>query len=80
MRIVVKEDKEIVEFWLTNEEKNNIEIKAAVTLQCKEWKKKNYYPVIFQSGGGDLKESIEGLLRHSCELAAKEETAMDNAG
>ncbi len=80
MRIVVKEDKEIVEFWLTNEEKNDKEIKDAVTLQCKEWKKKNYYPVIFQSGGSDLKESIEGLLRHSCELAAKEETAMDNAG
>lgn len=58
MRIVVKEDKEIVEFWLTNEEKNDKEIKDAVTLQCKEWKKKNYYPVIFQSGGGDLKESI----------------------
>ncbi len=80
MRIVVKEDKEIVEFWLTNEEKNNKETKDWVTLQCKEWKKKNYYPVIFQSGSGDLKESIEGLLRHSCELVAKEETAMDNAG
>lgn len=77
LKIVVNENKRIVEFWLTNEEKNNKELKNTIVSDCKEWKKKKFFPVIFESGNGDLKDSIEGLLRHNCETMAQNEIAMN---
>lgn len=73
MRIIVNKKDRILEIWLTKSEKNNMALRESLKPFYKEWKTMEYLPVVYESGEGDLKESILGLLRHNKEVIAKRE-------
>jgi len=75
MEINVNNSTRIVEIWLSNAEKNDDEIRQSLKPLFKEWKAQKYLPVVYESGEGDLKESILGLLRHNREVLAKRQLA-----
>lgn len=73
MEIIVNEKDRILEIWLTNVEKNNAALRESLKPLYKQWKAEKYQPVVYESGSGDLKESILGLLQHNREVIAKRE-------
>ncbi|MEN6471853.1 MAG: hypothetical protein ABFC62_10350 [Clostridiaceae bacterium] len=75
MEIIANEKDRILEIWLTNAEKNDAVLRASLKPLYSQWKAKKYLPVVYESGSGDLKESILGLLQHNREVIAKREMA-----
>lgn len=65
MEINVKEKDHIVEFWLTNAEKNDVALQKSLKLQCKTWKAKKYLPVVYESGERGLFEATSDLLSYN---------------
>ena len=72
MEMNVRNDKKIVEIWLTNAEKNDPELRAGLHDIFAEWKKKRYTVGVYESGDGDLYQSTRDLLvfnkKHLAEL------------
>lgn len=58
--------------WLTNEEKENKQIRESLLPLMAEYKMKKYKFVIFESGSRDLLEQTKGLLSHNKNLARSE--------
>lgn len=58
----MNEKQHIVEFWLTNTEKNDAALHQLLKLQYKKWKSENYLPVVFESGERGLYEATSDLL------------------
>ena len=58
--------------WLTNEEKENKQIRESLLPLMAEYKMKKYKFVIFESGSRDLLEQTKGLLSHNKYLARSE--------
>ena len=73
MKLIVDDELKIAGFWLSRAERDDGELKASLKPQFAEWKAKNYLPVVYESGDGDLKESIYYLLKHHIEKKAKAE-------
>ena len=62
MEIRVNEKCRIVEFWLTNAEKNDIALRESLKPQYQKWKAENYLPVVYESGKRDLCAATSALL------------------
>lgn len=62
MEIEVLEDKKQVHIWLTKEEAGNEQLKEQLKQFYKKSKEKGYLTVVFESGTGDLQETIRELL------------------
>lgn len=75
MRIIVNEQDRLLEIWLTKAEKSDAALRESLKPLYKQCKAKKYLPVVYESGEGDLQESILGLLRHNREAIAKRELA-----
>ncbi|MBQ3137054.1 MAG: hypothetical protein IJB74_06175 [Clostridia bacterium] len=43
----------------------------SLKLQFKEWKNKNYLPVVFESGSESLEDNMYMLMKRNMELLAK---------
>ncbi len=54
--------------WLTNEEKNNQEIRDEIFPLIEKWKSRKYKFVIYESGQRNLLEQTKGLLNHNKNL------------
>lgn len=78
MEINVKEKGHIVEFWLTNAEKNDVALRKSLKLQYKTWKAKKYLPVVFESGERGLYETTSDLLCYNRKRIAQLEVQREN--
>ncbi len=72
MKIEVNDQFKFASVWLTNEEKNNPEVREKLLPLMMEYKEKKYKFVIYESGIRDLLEQTKGLLSHNKNLKAIE--------
>ena len=77
MEMNVRDDKKIVEIWLTNAEKVDPILREGLKELYAEYKAKKYLVAVFEPGGEDLYENTRDLLlynrRRSAERAVQEE-------
>lgn len=77
MEMDVRDDKKIVEIWLTNAEKNAPGLREQLKDVYAEYKAKKYMVAVFESGSADLYQSTRDLLlynrRRSAEKAVQRE-------
>lgn len=71
MKIIVDNEKKIVEFWLTTAEQNDSALMDSLKPLYGAWHEKNYCPVVFRSGNRDLLNITEGLLLHNRTMASR---------
>ena len=76
MEINVQDDRQLVEIWLTNAEKNDLAVRERLKPVYPEYKKKKYLVAVYESGNRPLYQSILDLLaynrRRSAELDARQ--------
>ena len=77
MELKVHDNTKIVEVWMTNAEKNDPAVQARMKELYAKYKEKKYTVAVFQSGGGDLYQSIHDLLAYNKKKCA--EIAMQRA-
>ena len=77
MELKVHDNTKIVEVWMTNAEKNDPAVQARMKELYAKYKEKKYTVAVFQSGGGDLYQSIHDLLAYNKKKCA--EIAMQQA-
>ncbi|MCD8189627.1 MAG: hypothetical protein LUD78_05315 [Clostridiales bacterium] len=65
MEVNVREDKKLVDVWLTNVEKNDPQIQAQLKELYAQYKEKKYLVAVYQSGSRDLYESTLALLAYN---------------
>ena len=63
MEMNVYDDKKLVDIWLTNAEKNDQELREKLKPIYAKYHKKKYRVTVFESGDGDLRESVLGLIQ-----------------
>lgn len=73
MLVDVDENKKIVYYYLSREERDNKEFRESLKPSYKEWKEKGYITCVFLSGDGDLLELTKELLIHNKMVLAKKE-------
>lgn len=72
MKVEVNERFKFACVWLTNEEKEDQQIRESLKPLMAEYKKRKYKFVIYESGDRDLLEQTKGLLSHNKNLGAVE--------
>ena len=65
MEINVRDDKKIVEVWLTNAEKGDPKIEASLKPLYAKYKNLKYTVIVFKSGTKDLYRSTLALLAYN---------------
>ena len=73
MEMNVHHDKRTVDIWLTRKEAADDKFKESLKPIYKRYAEMNYYVSVFESGCGNLEDSIIALLRHNLELKARRE-------
>lgn len=71
MEINVRDDKKLVDVWLTNAEKNDPQIQAQLRKLYAKYKEKKYLVAVYQSGNRDLYESTLALLAYNKKRVAE---------
>ncbi len=61
MRVIIREQLKIIEFWLNSDEKLNDD-------QINEYSKDKYFPIIYYSGKKDFIDNTIGLLKNNLQL------------
>ena len=77
MEQVIYEDEKIIEYWLTNEEKDDAALQQHIRDECQNWKKKTFVAVVFYSGKADLLASTKPLISYNLKLMLDKEKAAD---
>lgn len=71
MRIEVRDaPRKVVYFWLSKSEAADKKLMDSLKAQFKEWKNKNYLPIVFESGGESLEDNMYMLMKRNMELLA----------
>ncbi len=65
MEMNVREDKKIVDIWLTNAEKNDPVLREGLNDIYKKYKEKKYLVAVFESGEKDLYQGTLDLLAYN---------------
>ena len=77
MEMNVRDDKKLVEIWLTNAEKIDPVLREGLKELYAKYKAKKYMVAVFESGKGNLYENTRDLLlynrRRSAEKAVQQE-------
>ena len=73
MEINVRDDRKIVEVWLTNQDKQDQALKGQLNTLYQQYKVKKYSVVEYQSGDQDLVEETSALLRYNRKRLAEQE-------
>ena len=73
MKVIINERDKLVEYWLTNAEKRDLALRNSLKSEFKRWKAKKYLPVVYESGAGDLRDGVQGLLQKRIRDQAKRE-------
>lgn len=77
MEIHVRDGSKLVEVWLTNSEKQNIELRERLKPLYLEYKEKDYLVAVFESGKQDLTELTSGLLCDHRRRTAQREVELE---
>ena len=62
MEMNVRDEQQLVEIWLTNAEKKDLELRAGLKDIYDIYKKKKYLVAVYESGDKDLYENVRDLL------------------
>ena len=73
MEMNVRDDKKLVEIWLTNAEKVDPVLREGLKEIYAKCKAKKYMVAVFESGTGDLYENALALLRFNRRRSAERE-------
>ncbi len=73
------DDQKIVQIWLTNAEKDDPSVAAALTPLYAQNKSQGYQTVVYKSGRQDLKEGIRDLLLYNKRKIAELEVRQEKA-
>ena len=77
LEMYVRDDQQLVEIWLTNAEKTDLDLRESFTNIYKKYKKKKYLVAVFESGENELYQGTLNLLaynkRRFAELEVKRE-------
>lgn len=65
MEIHVRNEKKIVEIWLSNAEKHDTNLRERLKPLYKEYTAKKYLVAVFESGEQDLTEATSSLLLYN---------------
>ena len=65
MEINVRDDRKIVEVWLTNEEQQDQALREKLKPLYRQYEAKKYKVAVFLSGSRDLAEETGALLRYN---------------
>lgn len=77
MEMDVRDDKKIVEIWLTNAEKNDPVLREQLKDVYAEYKAKKYMVAVFESGKGNLYENTRDLLLYNRRRSAEREVQQE---
>lgn len=77
MEIHVRDGSKLVEVWLTNSEKQNIELRERLKPLYREYKEKDYLVAVFESGEQDLTELTSSLLCDHRRRTAQREVELE---
>lgn len=84
MEMNVRDDRKLVEIWLTNAEKIDPVLRAGLKEIYAKYKARKYMVAVFESGKGDLYENTRDLLlynrRRSAEMAVQQEKKQQAVG
>ena len=69
----VNDVKKIVTIWLTNEEKNDVELRAGLKNLYAEYRAKKYMVAVFSSGTEDLYANTFDMLKYNKRRFAEQE-------
>ena len=65
MLVDVDHEKKLVCYYLSRQERDDKVFRESLKPEYQLWKERGYLTCVFLSGDGDLKEAIEGLIRHN---------------
>ena len=71
MEIHVRDDRHLVEVWLSNAEKKDMSLREGLKRLYDEYKEKKYLVAVFESGEGDLYQSTLELLSYNKKRCAE---------
>ena len=77
MKMNVRDDIKIVDIWLTNEEKENMELREQLKPIYQEYEQKKYLVAVFESGDEDLWDNTSQLLCTNRRRMAEREVAQE---
>ena len=70
MELYVREDRRIVEIWLTGTEKQDAAVQEKLKSLYTIYRKEKYLVAVFLSGAGDLREKRQDAAGEACETEA----------
>ncbi len=73
MEIVFKDTEKIVEIWLSNEDKRDSALSERLPDMYREFKRKGYLAVVYESGSESLFDNTLSLLLHNRDALVKQE-------
>lgn len=73
MQIIVRDERKLVEVWLTNAEKDDPRVDATLKPLYAEYKQKKYLVAVFKSGQKSLCEGTRDLLLYNKKRSVKHE-------
>ena len=73
MEIHVRENEKLIEVWLTNQEREKLEIKEQMAEIYRQGKERRFLVAVFLSGREELDELTSALLRHNRDKLARQE-------
>ena len=73
MEMIVRDDRKLVEIWLTNAEKNDPNVREGLKDIYDKYKNTKYTVAVFQSGKSDLYENTRDLLLYNRRRTAQKE-------
>ena len=79
MEMAVKDERKLVEIWLTNAEKADPVLRAGLQNIYDKFKKKKYLVAVFESGNGDLYAQTRDLLLYNRQRMAEQEVQREKA-
>ena len=80
MEFHVKDESKLVEIWLTNAEKGDLQLRERLKPLYREYKEKDYLVAVFESGTQDLTELTSGLLCDHRRRSAQREVTLERQG
>lgn len=75
MEIIVDKENKLVEVWLSRIESAASETETALKLIYDEYSRIRFKTVVFRSGGGNLSDCVEALIRNNRTKLAKMDSA-----
>ena len=79
MEMTVKDERKLVEIWLTNAEKSDPVLRAGLQGIYDTYKKKKYLVAVFESGNCDLYAQTRDLLLYNRQRLAEQEIRREKA-